>query len=140
VPLSEHEQRLLEQIERQLLAEDPKFASTVRSTDPRHHARRRKVLAVVLLLAGVALLLVGVVTDITPGGVPVVGVTGFLVMFGAAVLGLQSFRRSSAPEPLRAVGRDGQPKDRPRKASFVDRLEDRWRRRRSDEGRADQDR
>ena len=38
MPLSEHEQRLFEQIERSL-AEDPKFASAVRSTDPRFHAR-----------------------------------------------------------------------------------------------------
>ena len=45
MPLSEHEQRLFEQIERSL-AEDPKFASAVRSTDPRFHARRRIVLAV----------------------------------------------------------------------------------------------
>ena len=31
MPLSEHEQRLLDQIERALIAEDPKFASTVRA-------------------------------------------------------------------------------------------------------------
>ena len=31
VPLSEHEQRMLEQIENALYAEDPKFASNVRS-------------------------------------------------------------------------------------------------------------
>ena len=35
MPLSDHEQRLLEQIERALYAEDPKFASTVSSTDLR---------------------------------------------------------------------------------------------------------
>jgi hypothetical protein len=39
---SEHEQRLFEQIERSL-AEDPKFASAVRASDPRFHARRRRV-------------------------------------------------------------------------------------------------
>ena len=33
MPLSEHEQRLLEQMERALYAEDPKFASTLRSAD-----------------------------------------------------------------------------------------------------------
>ena len=36
MPLSDHEQRLLEQIERALYAEDPKFASTVRTTDLRY--------------------------------------------------------------------------------------------------------
>jgi hypothetical protein len=39
VPLSEHEQRLFEQIERSL-SEDPKFASAVRQSDPKFHARR----------------------------------------------------------------------------------------------------
>ena len=58
MPLSEHEQRLFEQIERSL-AEDPKFASAVRATDPRFHARRRIVLAAVLFLAGIGLLVYG---------------------------------------------------------------------------------
>ena len=40
VPLSEHEQRLLEQIERALVDDDPKFASTVRTGDRRQKARR----------------------------------------------------------------------------------------------------
>ena len=41
MPLSEHEQRLLDQIERALYQEDPKFASSVRATDLRTHMRRR---------------------------------------------------------------------------------------------------
>ena len=41
VPLSEHEQRLLEQIERALVDDDPKFASSVRTGDRRLKARRR---------------------------------------------------------------------------------------------------
>ncbi|MGZ6793086.1 MAG: DUF3040 domain-containing protein, partial [Mycobacteriales bacterium] len=48
MPLSEHEQRLLDQIERALYAEDPKFATTVRSTDLRTHMRRRLRRAVAL--------------------------------------------------------------------------------------------
>ena len=35
MPLSEHEQRLLEQIERALVDDDPKFASSVRTGDRR---------------------------------------------------------------------------------------------------------
>ena len=34
VPLSEHEQRQLDQIEQALYAEDPKFAQAVRAQDP----------------------------------------------------------------------------------------------------------
>ncbi|NUS03079.1 MAG: DUF3040 domain-containing protein, partial [Nonomuraea sp.] len=41
MPLSEHEQRLLDQIEQALYAEDPKWANTVRISDPRSHYKRR---------------------------------------------------------------------------------------------------
>src|SRR6185312_16914594 len=74
VPLSEHEQRLFEQIERSL-AEDPKFASAVRASDPRFHARRRVLVAAVLFLGGLALLVYGVM-----GNAPLLGVAGFVVM------------------------------------------------------------
>ena len=74
MPLSEHEQRLFEQIERSL-AEDPKFASAVRASDPRFHARRRIVVAAVLFLAGIALLIYGVVSKVA-----VLGVGGFVVI------------------------------------------------------------
>ena len=60
MPLSEHEQRLFEQIERSL-SEDPKFASAVRHSDPKFHARRRLVLAGVAIVAGLALLVYGTV-------------------------------------------------------------------------------
>ena len=91
MPLSEHEQRLFEQIERSL-AEDPKFASAVRATDPRFHAKRRMIAAAVLLLAGMALLVYGVAISI-----PLLGVGGFVVMLGALVFGVQAYRRGRAP-------------------------------------------
>jgi hypothetical protein len=134
VPLSEHEQRLLEQIERALLAEDPKFASAVRSTDPRHHVRRRIVFAVLVFLAGAALIIAGVVGVSRVGvlGIPLVGIAGFLVMFGAVLFGITSYRRGSAPEPLRVVGSNRTARPRARRGGFADRLEDRWRRRADD--------
>lgn len=128
MPLSEHEQRLLEQIERALLAEDPKFASTVRATDPRHYALRRVVFAAVLLVVGVGLMVFGLVTKFAPAGIPVLGILGFVVMFGAAVLGVHSYRRAGRTE-LRAVGSDRKPRSRSVRPSMVDRLEERWRRR-----------
>src|SRR4051795_4606007 len=77
VPLSEHEQRLLEQIERALVDDDPKFASTVRTGDARLKARRKVQLGVLLLIVGLGILILGVVIPQT-----IVGVLGFLVMFG----------------------------------------------------------
>ena len=42
MPLSEEELRLLEQMERALVEEDPKFASTLRGTSLRRSARRAR--------------------------------------------------------------------------------------------------
>jgi hypothetical protein len=124
VPLSEHEQRLFEQIERSL-AEDPKFASAVRASDPRFHARRRILFAAVLFIGGIALLVYGVMSN-----VPLLGVVGFLVMLGSVVFGMQAYRRGQSSE-LRAVDGTASRRTRSsgRRGSFVDRLEERWRRR-----------
>ena len=123
MPLSEHEQRLFEQIERSL-AEDPKFASAVRASDPRFHARRRILVAAVLFLGGLALLVYGVM-----GNVPLLGVGGFLVMLGSVAFGMQSYRRGQSTD-LRAVDGTATRRTRSgRRGSIVDRLEDRWRRR-----------
>ena len=54
VPLSEHEQRLLDQIEQALYAEDPKFASAVRSARARSRVRRSLMLCVLGISAGSA--------------------------------------------------------------------------------------
>jgi hypothetical protein len=124
VPLSEHEQRLFDQIERSL-AEDPKFASAVRSTDPRFHARRRIILAAIAVVLGLAVLIYGVSTKNIP-----LGVGGFVLMLVAVALGLQALRRGRHPElrvaggtTARRTGSSG------RKGSIIDRLEERWRQR-----------
>lgn len=124
MPLSEHEQRLFEQIERSL-AEDPKFASAVRASDPRFHTRRRFVLAGVILVVGLAVLVYGAVSKVT-----FVGVLGFVLMLGALAFAITALSRSQGRE-LHAVGgnarrRTGSPT---RRNSFIDRLEYRWRQR-----------
>lgn len=127
MPLSEHEQRLFEQIERSL-AEDPKFASAVRSTDPRFHARRRMIIAGVVVLAGLALVVYAAVDSNT-----FIGVAGFLVMLLAAAFGIQSQRKAHGTE-LRSVG--GTASRRTRSGGgggsgggLLARLEERWRNR-----------
>src|SRR3954469_23292695 len=87
VPLSEEELRLLEQMERALLQEDPKFASTLRGTSFRRAARRRAILAGVVFIVGIALLMTGVITQL-----PVVGIIGFVIMLGSATVGLAALR------------------------------------------------
>jgi len=101
VPLSEHEQRLLEQIEQALYAEDPKFASLYRANDLHSHYRRRVIRAAVVFLAGLGLLLAGVTTAIVA-----MGVAGFVVMLGAASLIVASLQRMNGrgAAPIRVPG------------------------------------
>ena len=148
MPLSEEELRLLEQMERALVEEDPKFASTLRGTSLRSVARRRAILAGIVFVGGVALLMVGVTVHWAWG------IAGFLVMLGAATLGLAAVRgqRPSAapaqqePEAPTAEGltliQGGRKPRRPKApkapkqrrqrghGSFMERMEQRWRRRR----------
>jgi Protein of unknown function (DUF3040) len=133
VPLSEHEQRQLDAIERALYAEDPKFAQAVRAKDPRVHYKRRVIEAAIGFLLGVGLLLAGVISKLT-----VVGVAGFVVMLACSMWALSSWRHMSGGAVGRgAAARGPLPRDRrmrsaarPRaKASFMERMEERWRRR-----------
>ena len=136
MPLSEHEQRLLDQIERALYAEDPKFASTVRGARMRRPSRRRRLQGIALFVLGVALLVLGVILPLKPGGVPVVSLLGFLVMFFGALLTLSAMRHGGgeseegAEEPGGGGG-GGTPKAR--RSSFSQRMEDRFKRRFEDE-------
>jgi hypothetical protein len=86
VPLSEHEQRMLDQIESALYAEDPKFASSVRGGRMRAASSKRRLQAGALFFLGLVLLVAGVALPFKPGGFPIISLLGFVVMFGAGVL------------------------------------------------------
>jgi hypothetical protein len=122
VPLSEHEQRLLEQIERALYAEDPKFASTVRGGRLRRPTRRRRLQGVALFLVGLVLLVVGVAVPQLwlASSFPVVSVVGFLMMLGGAVLAVTSVGSGGTVPAKNAE---------PDKNRFTGRMEERFRRR-----------
>ena len=139
MPLSEHEQRQLEQIEQSLYSDYPKLAQSVRAQDPRVHYKRRVVEAAIGFVIGVGLLLAGVISKIIP-----VGVGGFLVMLACAMWALTSWRHmggivsgrgvaraQGAPQGMReGRGRRGRRRARDRSGlSFMERLEERWRRR-----------
>ncbi|MFB4307734.1 DUF3040 domain-containing protein [Actinomadura sp. GTD37] len=127
MPLSEHEQRMLEQIESALYAEDPKFAHAVRSTNPQVHYKRRIVKAALGFVVGVCALMAGLV--INEGTVTIaISVTGFLLMVVCCVWALTSWKRMTGigNESARSTG--GRP-SRPAKAGFMERMEERWRRR-----------
>ena len=147
MPLSEEELRLLEQMERALVADDPKLASTMRGASIRRHARRRAYVAGGAFLVGVIVLMTGAVMSMT-----VVGIIGFVVMLGSAYVALSSWRGQSGPEPAATVvdadspftliegGRKSKRSGRShgrsaqQHGSFMERMEERWRRRREQNG------
>jgi hypothetical protein len=135
VPLSEHERRQLEQIEAALGADDPRFAEAVRAADPRVHYRRRVIGAVLGLLAGVGLLLAGVVVDVI-----LVAVAGFVVMLACGMWAVTSYRRMTGRTAGRAPVKDRGPGSKRHAAGgrrpgqqagsgLMGWLEERWRRR-----------
>jgi hypothetical protein len=124
MPLSEHEQRLLDQIERALYAEDPKFASTVRGARLRRPSRRRRLYGIVAFLVGVALLVFGVIVPLKLASIPIVSVLGFLVMFVGALLTLTTLTKGGA-----SAEASGQSGGTPHRSGFAQRMEDRFRKR-----------
>jgi threonine/homoserine/homoserine lactone efflux protein len=133
MPLSEHEQRLLDQIERALYAEDPKFASTVRGARLRRPSRRRRLQGIALFVLGVALLVLGVVLPLKPGGIPVISLVGFLVMFFGAWLTLTAMRRGDAGEETGDESGGPSNVTKLRRSTFSQRMEERFRKRFDDE-------
>ena len=131
MPLSEHEQRQLEQIEQALYREDRALVRRVRSSDPRVHYRRRVAEALVGLALGAAMIAAGIV-------LPVIGlaVAGFVVMLLCSIWVLNSWRQMAAVALGAAPGQPAGKRraKRPKRgtaghASFGERLDERWRRR-----------
>ena len=128
MPLSEHEQRLLEQMEQALYAEDPKFATSLRNTSTGRASRGRAALGVLVLIVGVAMLMGGVIVPLIP-----LGVAGFIVMTVGATLAYLGLRSRPATPSAEGVPQPDAPRAPKQSPGFMDNLEDRWRKRR-DEG------
>jgi len=128
---------MLEQMERALYAEDPKFASALDGSGLRTYTRRRVYLAVGgFLVVGVGLLMSGVIFK-----QPWVSVVGFLVMLGCALLAITGWRRLARPADQTPVRRQhhrrnvfGRRRHQPPRGTVMDRIEERWQRRRDQQG------
>ncbi len=131
MPLSDHEQRMLDQIESALYAEDPKFASSVRGGTLRAPSARRRLQGIALFVIGLAMLVSGVAFKATMiGSFPILSVIGFVVMFGGVIFAITGprvakgrDRTGSEPGPQR------QKRGKGSGGSFTSRMEDRFRRR-----------
>jgi hypothetical protein len=132
MPLSDHEQRMLDQIESALYAEDPKFASSVRGGGLRTPTTRRRLQGAALFVVGLGMLVSGVpfYANVNHAFL-ILSVIGFVVMFGGVVFAITGPHvaggrgQSGSPDPngarqRRAKGAGG---------SFTSRMEDRFRRR-----------
>ena len=128
MPLSEQEQRLLDEMERSLYHNDADFVSAVGG------GRGRLNYGALVLGILVGILGLGVVI----GGVifhqPVIGLVGFVAMFGGVLLALRRTKRGSGAAPMApgaptASAAGGKASS---KSGFMDRLNDRWERRDDD--------
>lgn len=129
MPLSEHEQRQLEQIEQALYAEHPRFAKAVRAADPRVHYKRRVIYAAVGFAIGVALLPVGVSTYIA------ISIIGFVIMLASCYWAAISYRRMNGMATGRMQFKDRRAARKEKGSGkrsgtgISERLEERWRKR-----------
>jgi hypothetical protein len=133
MPLSEYEQRVLEQMERQLTSDDPRLANTLTSRG--HRQVSRYVLAGGGAVVGLLLLVFGAVASRAW-----LGVLGFIVMFAAVAFAFARPRPvgpTGVVGPSGAVGTSGQTTraKKSRSAGFMTRLEERWQKRRDAGGR-----
>ena len=116
MPLSEHERRLLAQMEEALAADDPRLVSAMSGTSA--VSRNRLGLGVALLIAGLATLFGGLIAQIT-----IVGLGGFLIALTGSVL---IYRAVTTPRALVPASSQGSEKAPRARKKLGDRLQDRW--------------
>jgi hypothetical protein len=128
MPLSEQEQRLLEEMERNLYQNDADFVATV---SQRRGKPNYSIIAIGVLvgLAGIGTLITGVVI-----AQPLIGVLGFAIMFAGVLIALTPPRSFKAGKAAGAQPGAARPKATQRSGSFMDNLNDRWDKRQGDRG------
>jgi DUF3040 family protein len=116
MPLSEHEQRILEEIERRLVADDPKFAREVAGSGSQSAALKRVKRAVTTFVLGFVLLIVGL---FVPNQLLYFGIAAFGVMVASAAVIASGIKQVSRQRGTEAAASQG----------WFSRMEERWRKR-----------
>ncbi|QWT23165.1 DUF3040 domain-containing protein [Subtercola sp. PAMC28395] len=117
MPLSEQEQKLLDEMERSLYHNDADFVSAVGGARGRLNYGSL-VLGILLAIVGLGVVIVGVVIH-----APIVGILGFAVMFTGVLVALKRSRLSAVRGAGARSSKSGSSRS---KAGFMDRLNDRW--------------
>lgn len=127
MPLSEQEQKLLDEMERSLYHNDADYVATVGGGKggPNYTAI---VLGALAVITGIIVLLIGVSVRQPPVGV-LIGVLGFALMFGGALFAIAPPRRFRRGESLSAASPRA-----PKSAGFMDTMSERWERRQDERG------
>ena len=99
MPLSDHEQKILEEIERRLAEEDPRLDEQVGRTDLYTHLARRIRMASIAFVVGCVLLLLFVVS-------PWIAAAGFVAMVLSA-LSIYRYLGQLGRDQIRAMQQDG---------------------------------
>ena len=122
MPLSEQEQRLLEEMERSLYQNDADFVATVNSGRGRTNYTLL-VVGILIAVLGIATLVAGVIVRLT-----LIGVLGFAIMFVGVLLAVAPPRRGSGYSS-QDIPRPQSRSPKPKSSSFMQGLNDRWDRR-----------
>lgn len=122
MPLSEQEQRLLEEMERSLYQNDSDFVARVTRRQGRP-TYTSITLGVLGALAGVAIVILGLVMR-----QPLIGIVGFVVMLAGVLFALRPGMRTprSKQTPRTPSSGGGSRGSSPSGGSFMDRMNDRW--------------
>lgn len=131
MPLSEHEQKMLDEMERQLFADDPRLAQAFRPARTQRRDGRRILIGVGAVVLGLILLVVAV-------SIPAIwlGVLAFVGMLAGAVYAVTAPTSESEAGRTQRPGRgttgqrSGDPAGR---GDFMRRMEERWERRSGDD-------
>ncbi len=135
MPLSDHEQRQLEQIEQALYREDPKFGRLVRSSDPRVHYKRKLAQALIGVVVGAGLLAAGVVTrhvylDAAGAAIMLLSLVWAVISWRRHLASVRPARNKARTKgKARSAGPGSGRSRQTRRARMMERMEERWRRR-----------
>jgi len=128
MPLSEQEQRLLDEMERSLYHNDADFVSAVSGGRGRLNYGAL-VLGILVGILGLGVVIAGVIFH-----QPIIGIVGFVAMFAGVLLALRRSKRARGAAAMPGAAPTSAPRSSAAKSGFMDRLNDRWERRDDDRG------